>query len=138
MENEMKNRNRKIVIGLVGSVVLMLAIIIAYQRAASAADEREQAIAVATDFANSHSPSGAPVLASATKGGTELLVALRADVPPDLVGKQFWVVTFAGDFAPLRPLPPGTSVTGAPKTSAHSLTLYVLEGKVVGGHGGTP
>lgn len=133
----MNGPQRRIVVASTVGIALALSILIFAQRSASAADaERDQAVAVATTFAKSASRVGTPVLSTATKGGTDLLLAARADVPPDLSGKQFWVITFVGDFAPLRPPPPGASAKSANTIGLRSLTVYVLGGKVVGGTGG--
>jgi hypothetical protein len=130
-------RWRKLLIAGVTTLAALAAILLVQAGLASAADaERDQAITAATAFAQRTARTGTPVLSVATKGGAEMLVAAHVDVPPDLTGKQFWVVSFAGDFAPLRPLPPGAAAAGGRQADSHLLTVYVLSGRVVGGHGG--
>lgn len=108
---------------------------VAMSQANTVTDDQTAAIQAATKFVSA-SAVGAPVLVDATKGSEALFARDGADMPPDLRGKEFWMVTFNGQFRELRPPPPlpngAIAPTGPP---AHKLVVYVYNGRVVGAHG---
>ena len=126
---------------VIAAVIILVLGGVAVARELAAASERDDAIAAATAFARSFSTGGQPQFVGAVKGGVELISADQGDPPPTLQGQQFWLITFSGDFLPLRP-PPALSTTPTPTSSAstatptiHHFVVYVQTGRVVGGHG---
>lgn len=108
---------------------------VAMSQANTVTDDQTAAIQAATKFVSA-SAIGAPVLVGATKGSEALIARDGAEMPPELRGKEFWMVTFNGAFRALRPPPPLPNGGAAPSDPpAHKMVVYVQNGRVVGAHG---